>query len=510
MQNEMLKVMALKVMREIASNLHKAPFYAFMADETTDCSNREQFVVCLRWVDDDLQVHEDFIGLNVVESIDSATLTAVIKDVLVRMNLTLTKMRGQCYDGASCMSGLKSGVATRLSEEEPRAIYTHCYGHALNLACSDTVKQCMLMRDALDTTHEITKLIKKSPRRDAIFGHLKEELAADTPGMRVLCPHRWTVRAESMKSIIDNYEVLCQTWMESLQVVKDTEMKSRIIGVSTQMETFRYFYGVTLGELMLQHTDNLSRTLQKSDISAAQGQEVAGLTVKTLQKIRTDESFDLFWKTITRKATTLDLPEPQLPRRRKMPRRYETGSAEPEYASSPYAYYKTVYYEALDLIINCTKSRFDQPGYRVYRQLQDLLMKAASREDYQSEYEFVSKFYGADFSHRLKTQLQSFVLLFQGECTPMLRDIFTRLRSLSQAEKELLSEVLTLTKLVFVLPATNAVSERSFSALRHVKTFLRSTMNQDRLNHLMVLHVHKTLTDTLDLIEVANEFFYLL
>ena len=70
-------------------------------------------------------------------------------------------------------------------------------------------------------------------------------------------------------------------------------MKSRIIGVSTQMETFRYFYGVTLGELILQHTDNLSRTLQKSDISAAQGQEIAGLTVKTLQKIRTDESFVL-------------------------------------------------------------------------------------------------------------------------------------------------------------------------------------------------------------------------
>lgn len=57
-----------------------------------------------------------------------------------------------------------------------------------------------------------------------------------------------------------------------------------------------------------------------------------------------------------------------------------------------------------------------------------------------------------------------------------------------------------------VLPATNAVSERSFSALRHVKTFLRSTMNQDRLNHLTVLHVHKTLTDTMDLIEVVNEF----
>ena len=118
-------------------------------------------MVCLRWVDNDRQVHEVFIGLRVVESIDSATLTAAIKDVLMRMNLSLTKMRDRCYDGASCMSGLKSGVETRLSEEEPRAIYTHCYGHVLNLACTDTIKQCSLMRDALDTTHEITKLIKK-------------------------------------------------------------------------------------------------------------------------------------------------------------------------------------------------------------------------------------------------------------------------------------------------------------------------------------------------------------
>lgn len=508
-QNEVLRLMALKVMREIASNLHKTPFYAIMADETADCSNREQFVVCLRWVGDDLQVHEDFVGLHVIESIDSATLTAVIKDVLMRMNLTLTKMRGQCYDGASCMSGLKSGVATRLSEEEPRAIYTHCYGHALNLACSDTIKQCTLMRDALDMTHEITKLIKNSPRRDAIFGHLKEELAADTPGMRVLCPHRWTVRAESLKSILDNYEVLRQTWMESLQAVKDTEMKSRIIGVSTHMETFQYFYGVTLGEIILWHTDNLSRTLQKSDISDAQGQEVADLTVKTLQKMRTDESFDLFWKTISRKATTLDLPEPELPRRRKMPKRYETGNAESDYPTTPYAYYKAIYYEALDLIINCTKNRFNQPGYRVYRHLQDLLMKAACQQEYEAEYQFVSNFYGEDFSpHLLKTQLETFGVMFQQdlECTPTLRDIFTHLRNLSQAEKEMLSEIITLTKLVLVLPATNAISERSFSALWRVKTYLRSTMNQNRLNHLMVLHVHKTLTDSLNLIEVANEF----
>ena len=67
------------------------------------------------------------------------------------------------------MSGCKSGVVTRLCSAEPREVFTHCYGHALNLACGNTIKQSKLMRDAMDTTHEITKLIKKSPGRDAIF-----------------------------------------------------------------------------------------------------------------------------------------------------------------------------------------------------------------------------------------------------------------------------------------------------------------------------------------------------
>ena len=161
-----------------------------MADETTDISNQEQLVVCMRWVDSELEVHEEFVGLHVVESIGADTLHRVLKDVLIRMNLSMVRMRGQCYDGASAMSGLRSGVATWFLEEEGRAIYTHCYGHALNLACSDTIKGCKVMRDTLDIAKEILQLIKKLPRRDAIFQHHKEEMAASTLGLRILCPHR--------------------------------------------------------------------------------------------------------------------------------------------------------------------------------------------------------------------------------------------------------------------------------------------------------------------------------
>ena len=209
----------------------------------------------------------------------------MIKDVLLRLNLSITKARGQCYDGAAAMSGCRSGVAKRIMDVEPKAIYTHCYGHSLDLAISDTVKQCDCINNALSITHEITKLIKKSPQREARFLHLKETLAPSTPGVRVLCPTRWTIRAESLQSVIDNYTALLETWQESLGATKDTEMRARIIGVSSQMNTFSFFVGVMLGQLLFSHSDKLSRTLQKRDISAARAQGVASMTLKTLEKV---------------------------------------------------------------------------------------------------------------------------------------------------------------------------------------------------------------------------------
>ena len=165
----MLQVMALRILREICDYVHGAPFYSLMADEVTDSSNRVQVVVCLRWVDQHFEPHEEFVGLHVVNIVASDMITAVLKDVLLRMNLSLSNCCGQCYDGASNMSGRRSGVAVQLSSEEPRAIYTHFCGHALNLAAADTIKQNKLLRDALDITSEVSKLLKYSPRRDSLF-----------------------------------------------------------------------------------------------------------------------------------------------------------------------------------------------------------------------------------------------------------------------------------------------------------------------------------------------------
>ena len=85
------------------------------------------------------------------------------------MNLRIENCRGQCYDGASSMSGQKSGVAKMMMDLQHRTLYTHCYGHALNLAAQDSIKHIKIMEDTLDTTYEITKLIKKSPKCEVIF-----------------------------------------------------------------------------------------------------------------------------------------------------------------------------------------------------------------------------------------------------------------------------------------------------------------------------------------------------
>ena len=59
-------------------------------------------------------------------------------------------------------------------------------------------------------------------------------------------------------------------------------------------------------------------------------------------------------------------------------------------------------------------------------------------------------------------------------------------------------------KLIALMPATNA--ERSTSALRCVETYLRSSMMQVHLNNMMVVHIHKTLTDTIDVKSILTEF----
>ena len=78
------------------------------------------------------------------------------------------------------------------------------------------------------------------------------------------------VRALSLESIRVNYETLEATWEEALAVARESEVKARINGVAAVMKTFGFLFGLMLAERILKHTDNLSKTIQASSISAVE------------------------------------------------------------------------------------------------------------------------------------------------------------------------------------------------------------------------------------------------
>ena len=126
----MLEIMACTMQRRIIRKITESPFLALMVDETTDFSYKQQFVFVIR-TDADFNVHKDFLGMHEMKSTDAEGITATIKTVLLHLWIPIAKLRGQCYDGASTLARARNGVAVKIQQLEPNAVFTHCYGHAL-------------------------------------------------------------------------------------------------------------------------------------------------------------------------------------------------------------------------------------------------------------------------------------------------------------------------------------------------------------------------------------------
>ena len=298
-QNEILDIMGQKLLHEqILKPIQQAPFFTIMSDETTDRSNTEQAVICLRTVNDKFEVREDFIGLYKLKSTKSEYIFNVLKEALLNFNLPLSKLRGQSYDGAANMSGVKNGVVTKFQEIEPRAVYIHCNGHLLNLATSDCVKDSTILKDTLSIAYEITKLVNLSPKRESKIEDIKMEIGDTSSKIKTFSATRWTVRAKSIKSILDNYTVLLEAFKQD---VKDSnsmpiEMKSRFEGIVSNMKKFRTYFGLNLAYYVLRHTDILANNLQKQNLNAAQAYSMVKITIETLKEEKKDEKFEDFYK----------------------------------------------------------------------------------------------------------------------------------------------------------------------------------------------------------------------
>ena len=201
--------------------------------------------------------------------------------------------------------------------------------------------------------------------------------------------------------------------------------------------------GATLGEMILRHPDNLSQYLQKKTISTAEGQHVAKMVINTFQSVRTEELYDLFWQKLLHFSECNNVQEAQMPRPQNLPAWYEDGLSRAHIPASPNEHYRRLYFEAIDTAIGCLKDRFDQAGYTVYHNLEELLIKASLKENFEFQFKFVCKHYKDDLNPDvLHSQLLVFGNHFQSTnerpIYPSVFDIKDFFVKLSTIQKNLL------------------------------------------------------------------------
>lgn len=526
-QNELIDLMAKQVLSKKLVLIRSSKFFGIMADEYTDISNKELLSMCFRWIDEGLKVHEDFVGYYELPDIKSETIVTSIKDSLIRMQLPLKNLRAQAYDGASNMFGKKSGVSVKVSAEQPKALATHCQGHSLNLGIKTTMNNSKLMKDVLGTVTEIISLVKYSPKRENLLGNIKDLIRFESdeeievaPALDKLSVTRWTVRGNAYQKIQSNYDPLMKLWDASLATGKlDSEVKARIIGVQNQMAEFQFFYGLNLSQRLFAISDNLSKTLQKESMSALNGLHLAELTIATYERMRTDANAKLFFDTISKKAADHTfLNKPELPRKRKRPNYrsiieymqiegYTDNDDNAHHPKTPEDYFREHYFDSLDLIISSIKDRFNQPAFVAFLKMEQLLLNIISDNNYDNELEYVLNTYKDDIDPvQIRTEAFSVSTMFRETSCTNFSDVFEHIQSLPPTKLTLIPNIVTIIQLILINPATSCTPERSFSTARRLKTWLRSTMTTKRFNNLAILSTHKDLTDTINFIDIGNEF----
>ena len=116
-QNEIVEMYCHTILRKLASDIQRHQIFAVVVDGTQDITGAEQESICIRYFDTDLNVHETFIGLYNVPGTTGDTISKMVFDVLMRLNLPLSGLRAQTYDGAANMSGVYNGCQAKVKEQ---------------------------------------------------------------------------------------------------------------------------------------------------------------------------------------------------------------------------------------------------------------------------------------------------------------------------------------------------------------------------------------------------------
>jgi hypothetical protein len=289
-QNEIVTLYSHSVIKSIVSEIQEQESFAIICDGTQDISGKEQESICLRYVDKNLFAREQFIGLYEVSETTGSSIASMLLDVFHRLGLSLSKLRGQCYDGASNMSGAYRGAQSLILDKQPLAYYTHCSAHRVNLVCQ-SVTSCEGIRTALAVVHEIGLLFQGTIK----FRNTYSLLSSSSNKLRPLCPTRWTVRFTAIDCVIKNYETI----IAALEDFENTdtitsEQKAKAHGLLLSMSKASTFLALRVGLNIFGQLENLIRSLSTPNNSQEGTKKAVSICCKEMQTQRDglDNFFD--------------------------------------------------------------------------------------------------------------------------------------------------------------------------------------------------------------------------
>lgn len=479
-QNEFISLCGQQISKAIIQRCKNAKYFTILADESADVSDIEQFAFCIRYVDRETSgihvVREEFVSFVSTESTTGEALHALLSAELRKHDLNPTLVVGQGYDGAGNMQGRIRGVQARFSEEYPNAKYVHCRNHRLNLAICHACRVAFV-QSMFTIVGDILFFMTCSPKRLAIYKHHND----NGEKLRKLCPTRWSQHSESVSAFHKNFSAISET-MTDLQVIRgmDTKTVSSAAAFQKAMLSFDFIIALCAVSGPLDILNPLSDSMQDPNCDLVKASDHALTLHGLLQEKRNDQAaYDSIWQKSVDLANREGVP---VTRPRVAARQCHRNNIP---ADTVKEYWRlNLYLPFMDHLLF---------------EIQDRLCIALPRMKAQYL-----------LSHKIGQLTPLIVDEIKHEYAPYIEaeamdvelevwkhkiaqgGVFERLAESVDETYQTLPNLHTILKILLTMPVSTASAERSFSSLRRLKTYLRSTMTEQRLTGLALMHIHRS------------------
>lgn len=512
-QNEIINLIGEYIRNKLTHDIKKgspSPFYSIMADEVTDeYSNREILSVCLRFLQngtENVEIVEYFIDFAFMKRTTGEAISQSIINILESNGLLLDNLRGQAYDGASAMSSERNGVNGRIKRIAPKAIYTHCNSHVLNLAIAASCK-LPVVRNMIGTVNETYMFFHYSPKRQRFFEQVLAALECESTKKKLLglCKTRWVERHSCYDTF---HELFIETHYCLDAIVNpgmhddvysgevwswDAESRTKAQGLLTTIESFAFIVTFLIAKNCLESVKPVAKLLQSSDLDCYEAHGIIQQSITELKSMRTDiETTFKDWYADAVKLCEDVHGTVAMPRITGRQRHRENNPS-----SNPEEYFrKTVAISFLDHMTTEMDSRFSEDSKKCH-DLFGLIPKVITKSTDVGQLHEDLQFWKSDIptplslryelNHWKKTWATKLNESTTPSCTLVPESLIQSYRSCNEA---IFPNIKVLLAIACVTPVGSASAERSFSGLRRIKTYLRNSMGEERLAGLALMHIH--------------------